>query len=224
MEKAKKSGSKKTKSSSEESLISAYQEYLLMHGKKPTTVYRFCKDLGIKEDDFYKVAGSFEALEKHIWAGYISQTVSVLESDSSFESFSAREKLLSFYFTLMEKLKANRSFTMVLLNRHEKLTVIPNFLKTFKQHFEEIISRILIDGKATGEVAERPYLDKRYPQLLWVHMTLLLNYWKEDDSAEFENTDAFIEKSVNLAFNLIGKGAVDSAIDFAKFLYQSKTR
>jgi hypothetical protein len=224
MEKAKKSGSKKTKSLSEESLIMAYQEYLLLNGKKPTTVYKFCKDLGIQENDFYKVAGSFEALEKHIWAGYIRETLTILESDSSFEGFSAREKLLSFYFTLMEKLKANRSFAMLLLNRHERMTVMPNFLKTFKQHFEEIITRILSDGKATGEVAERPYLDKRYPQLLWVHMTLLLNYWKEDDSAEFENTDAFIEKSVNLAFNLIGKGAVDSAIDFAKFLYQSKTR
>jgi hypothetical protein len=80
---------------------------------------------------------------------------------------------------------------------------------------------VLNDGKTKGEVAERPYLDKRYPQLFWVHLALLLMFWKGDDSAGFEKTDAFIEKSVNLAFDLIGKGAVDSAIDFGKFLYQT---
>ena len=49
-------------------------------------------------------------------------------------------------------------------------------------------------------------------------------FWKEDNSPGFEKTDAAIEKSVNLAFDLIGKGAVDSAIDFAKFMYQNKMK
>ena len=55
-------------------------------------------------------------------------------------------------------------------------------------------------------------------------MSFLLLFWRDDDSAGFEKTDAFVEKSVNLAFDLIGKGALDSAIDFAKFLYQSKMK
>jgi hypothetical protein len=53
-------------------------------------------------------------------------------------------------------------------------------------------------------------------------MAFLLIFWKDDTSAGFEKTDAAIEKSVNLAFDLIGKGAVDSIFDFAKFLYQTK--
>jgi len=71
-------------------------------------------------------------------------------------------------------------------------------------------------------VAERPYLDQRYPQLFWLHMIVLLGFWKDDSSSDFEQTDAFVEKSVNLAFDLIGKGTLDNAIDFAKFLFQSK--
>jgi hypothetical protein len=39
--------------------------------------------------------------------------------------------------------------------------------------------------------------------------------------ANFEKTDAAIEKSVNLAFDLIGKGILDNALDFGKFLYQN---
>jgi hypothetical protein len=97
-------------------------------------------------------------------------------------------------------------------------------LKEFKSSFEEFVGSILTDGKSKGEVAERPYLDKRYPQLFWVHMSFLLLFWRDDDSAGFEKTDAFVEKSVNLAFDLIGKGALDSAIDLAKFLYQTKMK
>jgi hypothetical protein len=56
-----------------------------------------------------------------------------------------------------------------------------------------------------------------------LHLGFVIHFWKQDDSAGFEKTDAVIEKSVNLAFDLISKGAVDSAIDFAKFMYQTKT-
>jgi AcrR family transcriptional regulator len=221
MEKTTKSSRRKS-SKPVGAITAAYKEYLLIHNKQPATVYKFCSDLGIKEADFYKLAGSFDALEKEIWAEYIRQTIASLEGDKGFEDFSAREKLLAFYFTLMEILKANRSFAVLCLNRHEKLEIIPAFLKSFKQIFEEFVSKIMDEGKSNGEVATRPYLDRRYPQLFWVHMGLLLLFWKDDGSAEFEKSDAFVEKSVNLAFDLIGKGALDSTIDFAKFLYQSK--
>lgn len=222
MDKSKKSTRKAKAPASAEALLAAYQEYLLTHGKQPSTVYKFCLDLGLKEADFYKVAGSFEALEKLIWSDYIHKTIHRLEADGDYANFSAREKLLAFYFTLAETLKANRSFCVLLLNRHPKLEIVPGFLKPFKSKFEEFVSQVLNDGKSKGEVAERPYLDKRYPQLFWVHLSLLLLFWKDDDSTDFEKTDAFIEKSVNLAFDLIGKGALDSAIDFGKFLYQSR--
>ena len=221
MEKAKKTSKKSAQPVSAETIIAAYQEHVLMEGKQPSTVFRFCRDIGIQEADFYKIAGSFEALERLIWTGYMEKTIARLEGDSDYTDFSAREKMLAFYFTLAEELKSNRSFCVLLLNRHPKLEIVPGFLKTFKSRFETFVDSVLNDGKTKGEVAERPYLDKRYPQLFWVHLALLLMFWKGDDSAGFEKTDAFIEKSVNLAFDLIGKGAVDSAIDFGKFLYQT---
>lgn len=221
MEKAKKTSKKSAQPVSAETIIAAYQEHVLMEGKQPSTVFRFCRDIGIQEADFYKIAGSFEALERLIWAGYMEKTIARLEGDADYTNFSAREKMLAFYFTLAEELKSNRSFCVLLLNRHPKLEIVPGFLKTFKSRFETFVDSVLNDGKTKGEVAERPYLDKRYPQLFWVHLALLLMFWKGDDSAGFEKTDAFIEKSVNLAFDLIGKGAVDSAIDFGKFLYQT---
>jgi hypothetical protein len=51
-------------------------------------------------------------------------------------------------------------------------------------------------------------------------MHFVLMFWVKDESAEFEKTDEAIEKSVNLAFDLMGKGVVDNVFEFGKFLFQ----
>ena len=223
METTKKSARKTTKSSaSVEKIRSAYTEYLLTEGKQPASVYKFCIDLGIREEEFYGFFGSFDAVERDIWNGFITKATTRLRGDKTFASFTSREKILSFYYTLFEELKNNRSFVLRQLGTFRKPEIIPSFLKSFKQTFDEFVDSVLNQGKSNGEIATRPYLDKVYPQLFWMHLGFLLLYWRDDDSAEFEKTDAAVEKSVNLAFDLIGKGAVDTALDFAKFLYQSK--
>ena len=224
METAKKTARKSGSKVSQEKIKSSYIEYLLTNGKRPASVYKFCLDLGIKEDDFYQVMGSFDGLEKLIWKGFIEKTIDRLNKDNSFRGFTSREKILAFYFTLLEELRQNRSYVLFQLENSRKPELIPEYIKTFKSIFESFFESILNEGKGNGEVATRPVLDKRYPQLFWLHMGFILLFWKEDDSPDFENTDAAIEKSVNLAFDLIGKGAVDSAIDFAKFLYQNKLK
>lgn len=227
MEKTKSAKSGKAKKGSDnlkEKIVSAYIMYVLTQGSQPGSVYKFCLDLGIKEEEFYAFFGSFEALEKSIWRGFMEQTISGLKADASFEEFSAREKLLALCFTFIQVLNANRSYLLLQLRDFKKAALAPAFLKQMKPLFDEFISSVLTQAKSSGEIATRPYLDQRYPDLFWVHFTFLILYWKDDDSAGFENTDAFIEKSINLAFDLIGKGAFDTAIDFAKFLYQSKMR
>lgn len=202
----------------------AYISYILDHGTKPVSVFRFCSDTGIPENEFYNHFGSFEGVEKHIWKDFIHTTIQRLKADKAYPGFSSREKLLAFYFTFFEGLKLHRSFILVQLSNYRKIEIVPEFLKDFKKEFETYIHSVLSDGKANGEIANRPLLDKSYPVLFWMHMGFMLTFWKDDNSAGFEQTDAAIEKSVNLAFDLISKGAVDAVIDFAKFMYQTKVK
>lgn len=224
METAKKTTRKSASSGSEDKIRASYIEFLLTNGKRPASIYKFCQDLGIKEDAFYSYVGSFDGLEKLIWKGFIDKAIDRLKGDGSFHAFTTREKILAFYYTLLEELKKNRSYILIQLENSRKPELVPKYIKAFKSTFEGFFESTLEEGKGNGEIANRPVLDKRYPQLFWLHMGFILLFWKEDDSAGFENTDAAIEKSVNLAFDLIGKGAVDSTIDFIKFLYQSKLK
>jgi hypothetical protein len=224
METAKKTSRKSESKASEEKIKSAYMEWVLTQGSRPVSVYKFCLDIGIKEEEFYNLFGSFEGVENHIWKGFIDKTISRLKADKAYQTFITREKILAFYFTLLEELKGSRSFVLFQLDNSRKFELVPEYIKGFKAQFEDYFESVLNVAKGKGEVATRPVIDKRYPQLFWLHLGFILLFWKQDSSAGFENTDAAIEKSVNLAFDLIGKGAVDSAIDFAKFLYQNKVK
>ncbi|MEO5979449.1 MAG: TetR family transcriptional regulator C-terminal domain-containing protein [Chryseolinea sp.] len=221
METAKKSTKRSTAGNAEVKIKTAYVDYLLTHGKRPASIYKFCVDLGIKEDAFYTYVGSFDGLEKLVWKGFIDKVIHQLQGDESFSSFTTREKVLTFYYALLEELKQHRSFVLFQLEDLSRPVLVPEYIKSFKTSFELFFESILNTGKGNGEIATRPVIDKRYPQLFWMHMGFILLFWKKDDSCDFEKTDAAVEKSVNLAFDLIGKGAIDSAIDFAKFLYQT---
>ena len=218
METARKT--KKAKKSSSrinaQAVLDAYRNALLMEGKKPASIYKFCIDNGFSESEFYNYFGSFEAVEKSIWKNYFDQTVQGIGDDS----MSSREKILTFYFTLAAVLKEDRSFVLLQLEQWKNPALVPQFLKPFKSSFDQWVNDVLNQGKQSGEVAQRPFFDTRYNHLFWLHLMFILQFWSNDDSAAFEKTDAAIEKSVNLAFDLIGKGVLDNALDFGKFLYQ----
>lgn len=218
MEKTTKSRQKKTKPSP--TITQAYIDYLLTEGKQPTSVFAFCKHLGIEETTFYEEFGSFKSLEKSIWKSFFTKTTFALASDKNYAAFSAREKVLTFYYSFTEVLKQNRSFVLLQLHDWKTPTTFPSNLKAIKKEFDPWINEILNQAKGSQEISARPYIEKQYPTLLWVHFLFILHFWIKDDSTAFERTDMAIEKSVTLAFDALAHGLFEQVLDFGKFLYQ----
>ena len=213
---------KQATKSVDQKIKEAYIDYVLEHGKQPASVYKFAKDLKMKEVDFYNQFNSFQALKKHIWADFLKETIENLHAEESFIEYSSREKLLALYFTLIEVLKANRSFAMMDLQKMRKGDLKPGFLEAFKKHFHKFVDEILLQGKETEEIIDRPIIGDRYVEGLWIQTLFILQFWANDDSKEFEKTDAAIEKAVNVAYDLMGKSPLDSMFDFAKFIFQNR--
>src|SRR6186713_2504380 len=120
----KKSGSKASEDKNLR-IHKAYMEYLLTHGVRPVSVYKFCLDAGFTEQEFYDQFGSFESLERSIWKGFIDKTTGRLQADEAFSGFTAREKILAFYFTLLEELRAHRSFILLETHSLRRLEITP---------------------------------------------------------------------------------------------------
>jgi AcrR family transcriptional regulator len=199
-----------------------YLDYLLSKGSQPASVYAFAKDVGMQEAEFYNHFSSFEAIEKGIWKDIMESTMKSVVNDENYAPFSAREKMLSLYFTLIESLKSKRSYVSLRWPKRIMPGHTPEFLKDFKMIFFNWTNDILNDGKDSGEVVIRPYVSERYDQAAWLQMLFIIDFWVKDASKAFEATDAAIEKTVNLGFDLMGPGPLDSMVDFGKFLISQR--
>jgi AcrR family transcriptional regulator len=219
--KTKKSAGKKTPNKAEV-IKNAYLDYLLSQGKTPASVYAFVKEQKMSEDDFYEHYTSFDAIEKEIWKGLIEATIETVVNDPAYGPYSAREKMLAFFFTLIEKMKSNRSYISMRWPNKPMPGKSPAYLADFKSIFMDFINDILNEGKESGEIIIRPYISERYDQAAWLQVLFIVDFWIKDSSRNFEATDAAIEKSVNLAFDLFGQNPLDSMIDFGKFLFQNR--
>ncbi len=204
-----------------EQIKNAFIQYIRQHGKAPATPYNLMAELGEDEKYFYDNYSSFATIEQDIWGEYLTETVQRLRSESVYAEYTVREKLLAFYFTLVEVLKENRSFvTNELSARNGGFR--RKVLADFKNGFYEYINILLEEGMDTGEVEQRMFIAKKYDTLLWAETEFLIRFWVRDDSKNFERTDAAVEKTVNFAMDLIGRNLADSAFDFVKFLFQRK--
>ncbi|MEM6517296.1 MAG: TetR/AcrR family transcriptional regulator, partial [Bacteroidota bacterium] len=57
-----------------------------------------------------------------------------------------------------------------------------------------------------------------------LQLLLTMKFWLDDQSANFEKTDIFIEKSVNTSFDVLNIAPVRSLIDFGKFVFKERVR
>lgn len=204
-------------------ILEGFKNHILEYGTPPASVFKFAKELKMKEEDFYIYFTSFESIKSAIWVQIFEETIFDISNQEAFQTYSAREKFLGFLFTWIEILKKNRSYLLSLYeNKSRSITTLPKESAEFRSKFKEFAKEIILEGKETTEIAERPYITEKYDEAMWVQLWFVFRYWLEDTSPGFEKTDAAIEKSVNLAFDLMGKSALDSFLDFAKFMYQSK--
>jgi len=222
MEKATSRKNTKAKKIEAPQIKEQYLDYLLMHGKAPASAYSFAKELGISEEEFYAHYTSFEMIEREIWKDMMEDTMQRVVNDEAYGPYSAREKMLALYFTLIEVLKAKRSYVSLRWPKRMMPGQTPEFLKDFKDIFFNWTNDILNEGKENNEVVIRPYVSERYDQATWLQAIFLMDFWIKDNSKGFEATDAAIEKSVNLGFDLVGPGPLDSIIDFGRFLISQR--
>ncbi|MBJ6118625.1 TetR/AcrR family transcriptional regulator [Pontibacter sp. BT310] len=204
-------------------ITEAFVQHVLETGREPVSVYKFAQSIGIREEEFYTYYTSFLGVKGGVWEQIFERTIAHMEAQPVHASYSAREKLLAFYFTWIEEMKKYRSYLLALYLQPEGLRkAMPAELRGFKIKFQAFANEIIQQGIATDQIVERKYISDKYADALWAETLFILQFWLKDTSTSFEKTDAAIEKSVNLAFDLVGRTAVDSLVDFAKFLYQSK--
>ena len=220
---AKSTGNTKVKKKiDEDQLIAIYMDYVLEHEKTPRSVYKFAKDNGMTEQEFYQFFGSFEGLRKNIWIKFYENSITVMEQSKEYAKFSNREKLLTFFYTFFEVLTANRSYVLYAL--HEKEMPMKNLeqLKNLRKKMRSYAKELIADGNRDKSFKLFEQSEMVFSEGVWIQFLFLLKFWKDDNSPAFESTDVAIEKSVNTVFDLFDNTPLERVVDFGKFLWKER--
>jgi hypothetical protein len=204
----------------DDKIIGFYMDFVLEHEVAPKSVYKFCKDKKVKEEEFYAYFGSFDALRTQIWNKFFTNTISLMHKNGEYDNFSNKDKMLTYFFTFFELLTLNRSYVLFSLEGQKNMMEKLKELKGLRTHIKEFASELIDEANAEKNFR----LTKRSPQLFsegaWVQFLFLLKFWMDDSSAGFEKTDLAIEKSVTTIFDVFENTPLDSLLDFGKFLYK----
>ena len=195
-------------------------QYVLEHEAVPKSIFKFCKEIKIREEQFYEHFGSFEGLQKEIWNSFFEQTTGLLGKNKEYGGYANREKLLSFFFTFFELLTLNRSYVLFTLKESNSKMESLAQLKGLRSHIKDFAADLVEkgnEGKTLKITKQNPAI---FSEGAWVQFLFLLKFWMEDSSPRFEKTDMAIEKSVNTIFDLFDNTPLDSIVDFGKFLYK----
>lgn len=214
------SAKKKTNKPNRKTLITAYMTEALEKERFPVSVFKFCKEQGIDESDFYALFGSMESLQKGIWNFFFEQTIALLEKDKAYGGYGNRERMLSFYFTFFELLGLNRSYVLFSLGQSEQKMQQLGQLKGLRKHTREFARELIDDANAEKRLKLTQHNPEVFAEGAWLQLMFLLRFWMNDDSPGFEKTDVAIEKSVNTIFDIFDNTPLERVLDFGKFLFK----
>ncbi|MDA6069360.1 TetR family transcriptional regulator C-terminal domain-containing protein [Flavobacterium sp. AC] len=212
----------KSKVISKEDIVSIYMNEVLEKGEKPKSVYHFAKENDFTEAEFYAFFGTLEGLEKEIFRLFFANTIDLLNKNAEYLEYDMKNKMLSFYFTFFEILTANRSYVLQSLkfDRNPLKNLVQ--LTTLRNSFKEYVSEILTDDYRLEQEKLQKFQEKGIQESAWLQLMLTIKFWVDDESAAFEKTDIFIEKSVNASFELMNVAPLNHLIDLGKFLFKEK--
>lgn len=197
-------------------ILSAFEEYVLVEGKRPHSVFLFCRNLELREKDFYDLFPDFDGLEGAIWSDWGSETLEALSKDESVHQYSARERYLAFLFTFLEALKEHRSWVILRFPDLPKALGCRQFAD-LRNVFSEFADRLEIQ-LPVEELTSRFAPSNWRSKILLPHFFSVIDFFKKDASPGFERTEAYIEKSVRAAFEIVDGGALDAGLDLFRFL------
>jgi hypothetical protein len=207
---------------SREQVISSYMQQVLEQESVPLSVYKFCKENGYKESEFYAFFGSFDGLKEAIWNSFFDQAMELAHKNEEYDNFSNQEKMLTFFFTFFELLTANRSYVLFSLGEQKDWMKRMTQLQGLRKRIKSFAATLIEEKNEEKQIKILKHPVSVFSEGAWLQTLFILKYWKEDNSPSFEKTDVVIEKSVRAIFDVFETTPLESLLDFGKFLWKEK--
>jgi AcrR family transcriptional regulator len=195
----------------ENQIIDAYKELLISGGD--LSAFSIAKKVGITEKEFYQHFTSADDIARKIWYNIGDSVIQALNGSELYNSYPARQKVLSYFFTFFDTALNERSF----IDRTHKNSAV---VQSYREQFNSFVGDIVQEGIATDDIKERLSLSNYYPKLLWELHQRLLQFWLEDTSENFVQTEKAVEIYSRIPLELMGSNIFDSMFETMKFNFE----
>ena len=148
--------------------------------------------------------------------------MNLAQKSEGYEVLSAKDKMLTFFYTFFEILTANRSYVLFIIQEHRDMLKNLSQLKGLRSHVKKFASQLIEESNNEKQLNILKHPVKIFSEGAWLQTLLLLKFWKEDTSPSFEKTDVMIEKSVRAIFDVFETTPLESVLDLGKFLWKEK--
>lgn len=200
----------------------AYLDFVTQSSRRPNSARELCEETELDLEFFNQHFKNLVAVEKSLWLNWFEETLEVLESSEEYAQYSAQERLFAFLYTWLETMEPHVEYIKLAPRYFNVFRPDELVLSSFKKSYLAYTADLAELAKATGELLNRPVVEKIYPETFWLQLVFTLNYWLKDDSEDKAKTDEAIERSVSLAFEWMGRNPLDSIFEFGKFLLEKK--
>lgn len=190
-------------------IISAYKA-MIAAGEDPINPHTIAEKAGMTAEQFGQFFGSAEEVGRKAWSDYLTTIQAQLGKSETYQGYSAREKMIAYYFSLFETLGPDRAF---IEKTHSHSHLVRDYKAAFRAHMAEVVQ----EGLAMSDVQERFSLSQYYPDVLWVLHEKLVNFWLDDTSEDFTATERAIEIYSKLPLELMGNNVFDSLVETVRF-------
>lgn len=205
-----------------EQLSEEFLSFVETKNARPGSLYELAGYMGESKEALQSFYKNIAELEQELWKSFLEQTYNRLNAEPAYADYVARERLLAFYYTLLEVIKPYRTYIKLVPLSTSILHLGTDVLAGFKSHFKTYTQGIVNLGVETGEVEQRTFLVDKYHEALWAQCLFILNFWTKDTSEDFQKTDEAVERSVNLSLDLMARGPIDSLVEFGQFLFKNR--
>lgn len=202
-------------------VFKAYTEFVWLNNREPHSIAEFCSYANIDPIAFKTTFGQFKTIRQQLLTTVFEEVWERVEQAAEENDYSLREKCLALFFTLAEAFGAYRDYLKTRYPLKELGALVEDwrpFNKLFvakTQYFQqnERVNwlRDKLPGRFTDEVNS-----------LLMGWNYVFRVWLADESEEQATTDAAIEKTVHLYFDLSENKQFEKLLDFGKFIATTK--
>lgn len=204
-------------------VFKAYTEFVWLNNREPNSIAEFCTYANLDPLEFKTAFHQLSGIRQQLLTAVFEEVWERVEQASEENAYSSREKCLALFFTLIEAFGPYRDYLQTRYPVKDAGTLLADwrpFNRLFvskTQYFQEN-SRInwlrdKLPGKLTDEVNS-----------LLMGWNYVFRVWLADESEEQSVTDAAIEKTVHLFFDLSENKQFEQLLDFGKFVATTKVR